>query len=236
MRKVTPVIPTESEKIWLRELIRRYQSGEPVDPWVMRIALRDKLPADFAPSRMNPLLAGTNAITLLGILAVDPGSELARDTERVILAIRDLLIKNPHVRNVTAAEIAQQLDLDSEYTEKLFGLMATVGSFWASASGTTTGRGGLSSINVDREECLTAFMAFRDIQTQVNQILAEREQAALSASNALQQTYNLAVLQANIPTTDNRPPEILQLKPSFYGVGIDLKALWRRLLALFAKR
>jgi hypothetical protein len=25
-----------------------------------------------------------------------------------------------------------------------------------------------------------------------------------------------------------KPPEVLQMKPTFYGVGIDLKELWRR--------
>lgn len=34
--------------------------------------------------------------------------------------------------------------------------------------------------------------------------------------------------EPEVPTASVRP-EVLQLKPNFHGVGIDLKALWRRM-------
>lgn len=223
--KATYLAPTPSEDVWLRELLRRYQSQEAIDPWAMRIALRDALPADFSSSRVNPLLAGSNGITLLGILAVDPDSKFIADTERVILAIREMLIRDPGVRNVTAAEIADELDLDHKYTEELFALMSTVGSFWASASGTADRRG-LSSINVDREECLTAFMKFRDIHAQIRQMLEDRKRIATEVSGPFH-----GVLGSDF-TKDAGTTEILALKPSFYGISVDLKALWRKLVLL----
>jgi hypothetical protein len=72
----------------LQELHRRLRAREPVDLWRMRIELRDKLPRDFRPAQVSPKFVQSGSITLLGVLAVEPSSEIIRDTERAIVAVR----------------------------------------------------------------------------------------------------------------------------------------------------
>ncbi len=168
--------PTEPERIWLEEIYKRYQSHGSIDPWEIRIALRDKLPKDFLPSQVNPLFLQQNSMTLLGILAVAPESERIADTERVIVTIRDFLVRNPQERTITAAQIAKQLGFDEGYTEELFGLMSTVRPFWSSATGASSGKG-YSSITVGNEGYLLEFLSFENLETSLNQLREERAHA-----------------------------------------------------------
>lgn len=111
---------------------------------------------------------------MLGIIAVDPQSERIQDTERVILAIRDLLIESPQTRTVAAAQIAERLGLDPAYTGELFGLMSSVGHFWSGASGVSSGRG-YSSITVAYEEHVQEFLGFENLEAQLDRHLEERQ-------------------------------------------------------------
>ena len=164
---------SEPERIWLQELYRRVRARESVDPWQMRIELRDKLPNDFRPSQVSSKLAQGSSITLLGVLAIDPESEMIRDTERVIVAIRDSLIENPQARTVSAAQIAERLEIDQAYTQELFGLMSTVGRFWSSAQGVSS-RPGYSSITVE-EDNLEEFLSFENLEARIRDLLEERK-------------------------------------------------------------
>ena len=166
---------TDPERIWLQEVYRRYKGRQPIDPWRIRIDLRDSLPKDFRPSQINSRLVWANSsITLLGILAIDPGSEMIRDTERVILEIREFLFENPEARTVTAAQIAERIEIDPSYTQELFRLMSTIGSFWSSAQGGESGSG-YSSITVAREDNLQEFLSFESLDGKVRELLEERK-------------------------------------------------------------
>ncbi|MEW6328064.1 MAG: hypothetical protein AB1487_10825 [Thermodesulfobacteriota bacterium] len=114
---------------------------------------------------------------MLGLLAIDPESARIRDTERVILAIRDLVIENPQTRTISADLIAERLGLDELYTQELFALMSSAGHFWSSASGVPSGYG-YSSISIDREENLQEFLAFDGIEVQLRRHLEERRRPA----------------------------------------------------------
>lgn len=168
-----PINATEPERVWLQELYRRHTAREPIDHLSMRIALRDKLPMDFRSSQVDTRFLYHDSLSLLGIIALDPHSGRLRDTERVILAIRDLLIENPQTRIITAAEIAAKLEFDPVYTAELFGLMSSVGHFWSGASGVSLGHG-YSSVSVDREEEVLEFLRFENLSAQVDRHLEER--------------------------------------------------------------
>ena len=99
---------------------------------------------------------------------------MVRDTERVIVAIRDFLIENPQARSVSAAQIAERLEIDQAYMQQLFGLMSTVGRFWSSAQGVSSGPG-YSSITVDREDNLEEFLSFENLEARIRDLLEERE-------------------------------------------------------------
>lgn len=173
-----PIPITEPERVWLGELYRRAKAHEPIDPHAMRIQLRDHLPKDFLSSQVNGQFVRGDSLTLLGVLAIDPDSEMVRDTEHVILAIRELLIEKPDTKTVSAAQIAERLHLDQGYTAELFVLMSSIGSFWSSASGSPSG-GGYSSITIGHEESIQELLAFENLETQVLRYL-ERDRARLA--------------------------------------------------------
>jgi AraC-like DNA-binding protein len=158
-----PIPITDPERVWLKEIYRRQQAGEPIDVMSMKIALRDKLPKDFTSSQVDARFLYRGRLSLLGILAIDPNSARIGDTERVILAVRDFLIENRETRTISAAQIAEKLGLDLDYTQDLFDLMSSVGHFWSSASGTPSGHG-LSSASVDTEYFLQEFLGFDNLE------------------------------------------------------------------------
>ncbi len=173
-----PIPITEPERVWLGELYRRAKAHEPIDPHAMRIQLRDHLPKDFLSSQVNGQFVRGDWLTLLGVLAIDPDSEMVRDTEHVILAIRELLIEKPDTKTISAAQIADRLHLDQAYTAELFVLMSSIGNFSSGASGGPSGRGYLS-ITMGREENLQELLAFENLETQVHRYL-ERDRARLA--------------------------------------------------------
>jgi len=130
-----PIPITEPVRVWLQEVDRRQKAGEPLNVMSMRIALIDRLPKDFGSKQVDTRFLHRGQLSLLGILTIDPLSPRIRDTERVILAIRDFLIAHPETRTISAAQIAEKLELDLDYTQDLFDLMSSAGHFWSSSFG-----------------------------------------------------------------------------------------------------
>lgn len=169
----SPIPITEPEHIWLQEAYRRFRARKPIDVTSMRLTLRDKLPSNFSSSKIRAgLLLHDGYPSLVGILAIDPDSGYLRDTELVIRAIRDLLIDQPDTKTITAADIAGELDFREEYTQMLFGLMSSAGSFWSSAQGTPS-QSGYSSITVDREDNIQEFLGFDNLEAQLRRRFEE---------------------------------------------------------------
>lgn len=180
---------TESEMVWLKELYRRQIVKEKIDLMTMRIELRDKLPHDFELSNVNRLYATGDRITLIGIMAIDPGNERVRDTERLIMSIRDALCENPQERTITSKNIAARMTLDQDYVEELFGLMASIGDFFSSAQGPAR-HYGYSAINVEYERNFIEYFTFEDIGTKVQQYIKQQSSV----------TPSFTISRVNVPT------------------------------------
>jgi len=106
MRHKFPKIKqTESERIWLAEVCRRYRNKEDLDIKVIKVALREKLPRDFNPYAYDGRLYSGTRPTLLGIWHVDPESDLLDKTDRVIRAIQKIIFDNAKVQEVSSFDI-----------------------------------------------------------------------------------------------------------------------------------
>ena len=202
---------TEPERVWLKEIYRRQEAGESIDVISMRIALRDRLPKDFMASQVDARFLYRDRLTLLGILAIDPHSARIRDTEHVILAIREFLFEHPEARTISAAQIAEKLELDQEYTQDLFDLMSTAGHFFSSASGSPSGHG-LSTIGVQAEYELSEYMKFDNLEAQLRRHFEERRPA--SATGLPVQTLNLVGNEPSYAVDQNTAFIIMQMDPS----------------------
>lgn len=167
-----PIPITEPVRVWLQEVDRRQKAGEPLNVMSMRIALIDRLPKDFSSKQVDTRFLHRGQLSLLGILTIDPLSPRIRDTERVILAIRDFLIAHPETRTISAAQIAEKLELDLDYTQDLFDLMSSAGHFWSSSFGAPSGHG-RASASVDTEWYLQEFLDFDNLEAQLRRHVEE---------------------------------------------------------------
>jgi hypothetical protein len=121
---------TEAESLWLKEA-----SQPGFRPKIARVALRDKLPRDFDPSRIDRRFYVDGSLTLLGRWRVDPGDPVFGELDRVIRSIRDLIFAQPETAEVSSEQIAEFVALDPTRVAKLMGMLAPLGRFYSSASG-----------------------------------------------------------------------------------------------------
>ncbi len=150
---------SQDEERWLRRLYEALNAGKEIDPRRLRIEMREELSTDFHPSQIDSLLIRGSEISLLGILLVDPESEVIANTERVILRIREMLFENPGLERVTAEQVADHLDLSADAVSIAFGMMSGIGRFWSGASGTGSGRR-YDQIDTSGEEPLYQYLQF----------------------------------------------------------------------------
>jgi nucleoside 2-deoxyribosyltransferase len=160
-----PFEPSDAEKVWLNEMLRRWTTNERVDPRQMLVRLRDKLPAGFKPSDVSPVYSNGDIITAMGVYAVDHSSSVLLDADRVIRAIRDLIVKDHSIVSIEASPIAKSLGLEPRYVSRLFWLVGTLGDFWSSGGGTADE--GLATIDIKREGNVAEFLGYKDIESQV---------------------------------------------------------------------
>jgi S1-C subfamily serine protease len=121
---------TDVELLWLNEVARRHQGGNDTDPCTITAALIDKLPRGFNPDHnISSRLYRSGEITILGLAAVDPSDELAKDADTVIRGVKEILTREPKREEVTADEVAEQTKLPEDRVEFVLMKLAPTGMF-----------------------------------------------------------------------------------------------------------
>ena len=116
------------EKLWLQEIC----NSEDFDPRVAKVKLRDKLPREFNPEKIDKrLLTNGKRLTMIGVWHADPNSDIFKHMEMVITAVRDLIIEKTGVEVVSAKEIALKTNLDEKYVEIAFNNLGSLGNFYS---------------------------------------------------------------------------------------------------------
>ena len=164
-----PIVPTDAERIWLAEMLRRQQSGEPLDHFRMRIDLRDELPKDFDPSTVRSAFLYREQPSLLGILAVDPESKHLGDTTRVVRCIRERLIKNPENHAFASSSLAEELKLEVSYVDELLQQLNSAGAFWGSLYANPQGNTAVTL----KTSNLAEYFAFDTIEERLRQYVEQ---------------------------------------------------------------
>lgn len=141
---------SEDVRIWISAAYERIKAGKKVEPNEMIVELWEKIP-DFNYREIDRRLMQFGVEpTLLGILQIDPDTELFDTTDQVIRFIKRKIQKEPHVQQVTAEEISEALELPEPRVSFVFSLMNQFGQFWNGASGNPTVPG-YTSITIERE-------------------------------------------------------------------------------------
>jgi hypothetical protein len=157
------------ERTWLSELERRIAADLPIDEREMMVKLRAQLPRGFTPADVDHSLYSSSGLRVRGLMVLGDHNGLLPDLEKLILYIRDRIVRDSSASRFTADELSASLELSAPRVQRLLGLLADVGSFYGSAGGS---KHGYSYIDVTDPAHVAALLAFTDVKT----ALAEREQ------------------------------------------------------------
>lgn len=159
-------------KIWLLAAYEGLKAGEPIDPPQMLVQLWSEIPDFDYKAIDNRLMRYGVELTLIGILQIDPNTELCDQTDQVIRFIRDKIKKQPNIESITAEEVSNALEIPPNSVALIFLLMDHLGHFWNGASGHRK-LPGYTSITIKDEyvkreylkyECLESLL-FRSVKT-----------------------------------------------------------------------
>jgi len=151
---------SEAELLWLKEVYERKE----FDPRAAKVKLRDKLPKGFNPRKIDHrfLVDGKN-LTILGVWRVDPNSTTLKHIESVILAIKDLIIKNPGINTITAKQVSSETNIEESGVEIALRNLGGLGRFFSSATGSSEARG-YSKIELSGDDDYDAYLEFKNLE------------------------------------------------------------------------
>ena len=151
---------SDAERLWLREVYK----AEVFDPKIAKVKLRDKLPKGFNLKEIDQrLLRDGKNLTIIGIWHADPNSVTLKHIETVILAIKDLIIKNPGIEVITAKQISANTDLEESLVEIALWNMSGLGRFFSSASGSSEAKG-YSKIELSGDDAYDEYLKFESLE------------------------------------------------------------------------
>ncbi len=151
---------SDAERLWLQEV---YKAKE-FDPKIAKVRLRDKLPKGFNPKEIDQrILRDGKNLTTIGVWHADPKSVILKHIETVILAIKDLIIKNPGIEVITAKQVSVSTDLDESLVEIALWNMSGLGRFFSSALGSSDAKG-YSQIELSGDDAYDAYLDFDNLE------------------------------------------------------------------------
>ena len=161
-------------QIWLEAVYARLKAGKKVVPAEMLVELWGKIPEDFDYKTLDKRLLNFGVeLTLLGILHVDPSTELVDEADQVVRFIQELIRKEPGIKEVTAEQISEGITLEEERVAIIFDLLDDLGSFWNGASGHQS-ISGYSSIVIADEHVKREYLRYQGIEHLLEKFYKDR--------------------------------------------------------------
>lgn len=158
---------TKYDRIWLEHLYKVISENKRPSYRTLRATLYDLLPREYNPENIDVRLARYRGqeITLLGVDLIDPKFNVFVKANKVIRAIRHLLIDNPEKNQVTADELVEIVKMSKGDVSFVLSLISQYGSFWSSASGDAQYVNGYNSITFqDNNAIFDEYLYFTDIR------------------------------------------------------------------------
>jgi nucleoside 2-deoxyribosyltransferase len=110
-KSIKEIVLTDSQKLWLKESVDALLTNEyDISGLLIKIKLLDKIEKDFNPKTIDPKLLKFNCTpTLLGIKYIYPDHDIFNKLDVIIKTIRDKIIKNYKIEEITSLEICNDL-------------------------------------------------------------------------------------------------------------------------------
>jgi adenylate cyclase len=166
---LTPHIVT-----WLNSAYVQLRQGKQIKPTEMLVQLWASLPEDFDYNTIDRRLIRHGVdLTLLGILHIDPATDLVEKTDHVIRFIQELIRQQPGIETVTSEQISEDLSIPEDDVALIFGLMDHLGDFWNGGSGYGH-KPGYYSVTIRDEKVKREYLKYKDIDESLK-MLASHE-------------------------------------------------------------
>lgn len=162
---------SDAERLWLNEIMKANFS--PINAKSMKIRLWDKLPADFNPKEINWRLIHDNRLTLIGMWYVDPNSPIFSHISKTIEVTRDLIMKNPEIKEVTAKEISELVGITEREAEIALILVCDLPGFFGGWS-RKDGYGCQQATFSHDDSAYDRFLRFENLECEMEEFLVGR--------------------------------------------------------------
>lgn len=139
----------------------------------MKIRLWDKLPSDFNPKEINWKLIHDNRLTLIGMWHVDPNSPIFSHISKTIEVTRDLIMKNPEIKEVTAKEISELVGITEREAEIALILVCDLPGFFGGWS-RKDGYGCQQATFSHDDSAYDRFLRFENLEREMEELFAGR--------------------------------------------------------------
>jgi len=146
---------SDDERRWLKAYYESEDGGR--SEAEMLAELDGEISRAFEPRQVTGALISARRLTPYGILAIDPKSDVVEELWEGIELIRSWIVKDPNLREVTASDVADEIDVSEERASLLLYYMGEIGDF---VGGTTSGGGVPGYLKVEPRP--KSFLRFSD--------------------------------------------------------------------------
>jgi hypothetical protein len=150
-----------AEKVWLEAVYDKLRKNEEVVPTQMLVQLLGRIPTDFKYKDIDPrLILWGIEITLLGILQIDPDTDLVSKTDTVIRCIKQAIIEDSKIARINTEVIAHSTGLSKGEVSIIFRLLPHLGDFWNGGFSDSTG---YKEIGIAYEATVREYLSYDNI-------------------------------------------------------------------------
>ncbi|MEA2205716.1 MAG: hypothetical protein QOE77_2492 [Blastocatellia bacterium] len=190
-----PNIPlSEGERLWLSAVYSKMLRCQKIDTTTLSVELDEKLPEDFKWFAIDRrLLNADSTLTLLGVLHINPNTDLVEKTDQVIRYIRGSIKREPNIRSLTAEAISEDLGLASSEVEIVLGFLTDFNNHFFQGS-TQSPSLGCTSLTIDSEYVKKNYLRYKGIYAAIQQYFESNEPARVEGHQILPLRYPLRYL------------------------------------------
>jgi hypothetical protein len=150
---------------WLTAAYEQLRQGKKLEPTEMLVELWSSLPEDFDYNQIDSRVMRFGVeLTLLGILHIDPATELVDQTDQVIRFVRELIKKEPAIGAITSEQVSEELIIPEANVAVIFALMSHLGDFWNGGAGYGD-KPGYYSVTIRDEKVKREYLRYKDIDS-----------------------------------------------------------------------
>lgn len=186
----------DTEKIWLQRVYQHFFNDQKVSYRELRAWLNADLPINFDINTIDKRLLTFNGErpSLLGVIAVEGNDTILDECNQIVLAIKNILIKQPLANVITSQEISLQTGIEKRRVQLLLNLITHYGNFFSGGSMTQDGIG-IDTLNLNTDDNIFNFyMRFQDMRDLLAKYLKEDEE---NEKSRIEHKRNLSAVMAN---------------------------------------